>query len=143
MKNILLITLLFSLFTSVQAQNKTVTDDIFLANVLNASNDTIQKNDSIFYSIYVKPFIDVVKWQTTATRVSGSYSKAMVILQTSFDYVNWVNNDTLLIAGAGITTQALTSAITIKDPYFRLLTVAYDSTATLKIKHNILIDTNK
>ena len=141
MKNILILVIFISTCFFSSAQNKTVSSDIVYS-CLGATSDTVVKDGTHTYGVYVSNFANVVKIQATATRTRGTYTKARVILQKSMDYSNWTAIDTISFAGTSTTYSSVSDIVYPISPYFRILSKPYDSTQTVKIGYIILIDKN-
>lgn len=139
MKKILFLFAIIAFCANLQAQNKTVTVD-GVYSIYGAAADTVGKYRTVTYSVYVSPFAEVVKYRPTVTRVTGTYTKVRVIMQSSIDNANWVAKDTVTLSGTGVILTGLSKTSTIKDPYVRFITAPYDSVQVLKNKNVILID---
>jgi|WetSurSiteA1Bulk_404760.scaffolds.fasta_scaffold52994_2 hypothetical protein len=143
MKKIIgLLSILYLMLTiNVSAQNKTVTSDLVYTTFGNAA-DTVIKNGTTSYIVYVKDWSEYVKFRPTLVRTRGTYTKARVIIQTSLDNTTYVAKDTVSFAGTGATQTGLSDLINCKDPYIKIITAPYDSTQTVKYKYTVLIDKN-
>ena len=130
----LLITML-GIGLGVYAQNTTIQTSGVFTKVYTVK-DSLNKNDSVIYSIYTPSFIEAVKLQVTNSQVSGT-SKTTTIIQSSFDFVNWTNLDTVTVSGVG---AAMSNYINPRTQYLRFITKAVDSTQTTVPKYHFLID---
>ena len=140
MKKILFIFTFIATFCfEIQAQNKTVNVD-GVYSIYGTATDTVGKYRTTTYSVYVTPFAEVIKYRPTITRVTGTYTKVRVIMQSSIDYSNWIAKDTVTLSGTGTTLTGLSKTSIVKDPYVRFVTAPYDSVQVLKQKNVILID---
>lgn len=120
---------------SVYAQNTTIQTSGVFTKVYTVK-DSLNKNDSVIYSIYTPSFIEGVKLQVTNSQISGT-SKTTTIIQSSFDFVNWTNLDTVTVAGVG---AAMSSYINPRTQYLRFITKAVDSAQSTVPKYHFLID---
>ena len=108
-------------------------------NVLGQAGDTVVKNGTLTYRMYVQNFCEKIKVRPILTRTKGNYTKTRVIISGSLNAVNYVNLDTLLFAGSGASQTAESDLITAYYPYIKIIVAPYDSTQTIKALETILI----
>lgn len=119
----------------VYAQNTTIQTSGVFTKVYTVK-DSLNKNDSVIYVIYTPTFIEAVKLQVTNSQIRGR-SKTTTIIQSSFDFVNWTNLDTVTVTRVG---AAMSKYINPRTQYLRFITKAVDSTQTTVPKYHFLID---
>jgi hypothetical protein len=137
----LLLIALISLFTlnTVQAQATYTKSGSY--GYQYATSDTVIKNGTKTYTMYITPFAERFKLQTTIYRTRGTYTKARVITYSSIDATNWTPIDTISYAGTGATiTTKSDLKTTIFEPYLKIVIAPYDSTQTIRAKHLFTID---
>ena len=130
----LLITML-GIGLGVYAQNTTIQTSGVFTKVYTVK-DSLNKNDSVIYSIYTPSFIEAAKLQVTNSKIRGT-SKTTTIIQSSLDFVNWTNLDTVTVTGA---SAVMSNYINPRTQYLRFITKAVDSTQTTVPKYHFLID---
>jgi hypothetical protein len=162
----LFILLVFLAFVTV-ARSQTVIKSDMVVNYQYA--DTLQKDDTVAVTYYVKDFVVNARLTVITDSLSTGYSKTNTILYGSADYVNWtaltgnysaqtlaltINADstqtgtftpsgtsTISIAG----TDGGSSSIVYKDlfyPYLKVQTIAVDSTQNNRYIYKLVIDKN-
>lgn len=140
-----LILLLSTLFIGLFAMAQKTPDVFFpiksncVINVLGQAGDTVVKNGTLTYRMYVSNFCEKIKVRPILTRTKGNYTKTRVIISGSLNAVNYVNLDTLLFAGSGASQTAESDLITAYYPYIKIIVAPYDSTQTIKALETILI----
>lgn len=120
---------------SIYAQNTTIQTSGVFTKVYTVK-DSLNKDDSVIYAIYTPSFIEGAKLQVTNSNVSGT-SKTTTIIQSSFDFVNWTNLDTVTVTGV---SAAMSNYINPRTQYLRFITKAVDSTQSTVLKYHFLID---
>lgn len=130
----LLITML-GIGLGVYAQNTTIQTSGVFTKVYTVK-DSLNKDDSVIYAIYTPSFIEGVKLQVTNSQVRGT-SKTTTIIQSSFDFVNWTNLDTVTVTGVG---AAMSNYINPRTQYLRFITKAVDNAQSTVPKYHFLID---
>jgi hypothetical protein len=130
-KIIAIITLLaFSLigFSQVQLTNNAS------YNFAGTAADTIKKDTYKYYKYTATPYVKQISLQATATRSTGNYTKAYVVIEKSFDGVKYFGVDSVLLAGTG---AIIKGKIDIKSVYanqIRIKAYGIDSTQKSVIK---------
>lgn len=107
--------------------------------VLGQAGDTVVKNGTLTYRMYISNFCEKIKVRPILTRTKGNYTKTRVIIAGSLNAVNYVNLDTLLFAGSVASQTAESDLITAYYPYIKIMVTPYDSTQTIKAIETILI----
>jgi hypothetical protein len=136
MKKILfLLAMMFVIVFSGYAQNTTIQTSGVFTKVYTVK-DSLNKDDSVIYSIYTPSFIEAAKLQVTNSQIGGT-SKTTTIIQSSLDFVNWTNLDTVTVTGTG---ALMSNYINPRTQYLRFITKAVDSTQSTVPKYHFLID---
>lgn len=136
-KLIFLIVFLVPLFLG--AQTLVDTDDVI--NKHGATADTLNKDDVVTDSYYVKDFSKDAELFWDIDSVAGR-TKVTLGFYGSYDYVNWITIDeTTLTVTTGDTTFVQSSG-TYLYPYLRAQATAIDSVQTTRYKYNLVIDKN-
>jgi hypothetical protein len=103
-----------------------------------SAKDTINKNQSLTYTVFVQNYASVLKLSVVQDTVSGpDLASTQTIIQTSLDYANWTNVDTLNVVG---NTFGTTDLILPYANYLKFTTKAIDSTAKVIPKYYMLIE---
>jgi hypothetical protein len=102
--------------------------------------DSVVKDSTDNYDVYVKEFCKYARVGVKMSRITGTYTKANVIVSKSIDYETWELVDTLKFANVGTDSTIVLGIDTIYNPYLRLSAQPYDSVQSLRPKHYILIE---
>jgi len=140
MKKILLILAVFLFTLSLNAQTVVLTDDVI--NKYGATADTLNKNDEVSDTYYVKDFIQNANLFWNVDSVDGTSPCVTLGFYGSYDNSEWITIDeTTLTVTTGDTTFVQTST-TYFYPYVKTYIKAIDSTQTSRYKYNLVIDKN-
>ncbi len=101
--------------------------------------DTAQKNQAVSQIFIGSPFIQDFAFEAKTTRKSGTYQKARVFIEKSYDKTTWYTVDTLAIASSSATVNSNVNIQAINTPYVRLRLLPYDSTQVIKYKYSTTI----
>jgi len=140
MKNvILLISAILMLALSAQAQEVVRDDDVI--NEGGAVSDTLNKDDAVTYSYYVKDFAETIDGYFHLDSLSGS-PKVIIKLEGSYNYTKWyeIGNDTVTMTGA--TFDLRVTERSYKYAYIRATLSAIDNVQNSRYNFNLVIDKN-
>lgn len=101
--------------------------------------DTAQKNQAVSQIFIGSPFIQDFAFEAKTTKKSGTYQKARVFIEKSYDKATWYTVDTLAIASSSTTVNSNVDIQAINAPYVRLRLLPYDSTQVIKYKYSTAI----
>ena len=136
-KLLFLIIFLIPLF--VNAQTLVDADDVI--NKYGKTADTLNLNDVLSDSYYIKDFSKDAELFWTIDSVSGT-PKVLLGFYGSYDNVTWITIDeTTLTIAVGDTTFVQSSG-TYLYPYLKPYAKAVDNAQTIRYKYNLVIDKN-
>jgi hypothetical protein len=137
MKKILVLFSIMIFALSLNAQ--TLIEEDRTVNKYGATADTLNKDDAITDTYYIKPFVENVNLFWNVDSVAGA-PVVTLGLYGSYDNSEWITVDesTLTIA-SGDTTFVQTST-TYFYPYIKTYIKAVDSVQTVRYKYNLIID---
>ncbi len=135
-----LIILLFVFVPFLMVAQTTVKEDVVLTQY-GAVSDTLNKDDAVTDSWYIKDFSTDAEVFWDIDSVAGR-TKVTALFQGSYDNSNWITiNSTTLTVITGDTTFVQSSG-TFLYPYLKRTLTAVDSTQTTKYKSVIVIKKN-
>lgn len=136
-KLIFLIVFLIPLFLAAQ----TLVDEDDVINKYGATGDTLNKDDVVTDTYYIKDFSVDSELFWTIDSVAGR-QKVTLLFAGSYDNSTWITIDeTTLTVTAGDTTFVQSSG-TYLYPYLKAQATAIDSVQSTKYKYNLVIRKN-
>lgn len=139
MKKIIILILFLTPFI-LDAQILVDTDKVI--NKYGATADTLNKDDSVSDTYYVKSFAESSELFWKITNVSGA-SKVTIGFYGSYNHSDWITiNETTLNIIVSDTTFTQNFINTHRYPYLKTYCTAVDSVQTTKYKFNLVIDKN-
>jgi hypothetical protein len=132
---------LFSIMIFALSLNaQTLIDKDQVVNKYGATADTLNKDDSVTDTYYIKPFAENMNLFWDVDSVDGTSPKVILGFFGSYDNSEWIEIDeTTITVTSGDTTFVQTST-TYLYPYIKVEIKAVDSVQTARYKYNLVID---
>lgn len=135
MKKLILLLFVAMLSLNLAAQDLTASrTGIYIK--LGGIKDTLSLNDSVIYSVFVPSYCESFKLQVSQDTVSGT-AKTRSIIQSSLDYSNWTEVDTVDVTGVN---YGIGEYLNPRTQYVRIITKAIDNTQVVIPKYYMLIN---
>ena len=123
--------------TAIRTESKDVVRPLY-----GLIGDTLLKNGTKTQIFAISDWCESLRLQTKYVRKSGNYTKAKTLIYGSMDNLSYTLLDSVKVASNSSTINGESAIITIKRPFVKIVTTAYDSTQKIQLFFKILIDKN-